>query len=55
VYNITGQRVAVLAQGLMQEGRHDLRFDASQLSSGVYLIRLQAGGESLLHKVTLIK
>jgi len=55
VYNITGQRVAVLAQGLMQEGRHDLRFDATDLSSGIYMIRLQAGGESQLRKVTLIK
>ena len=55
VYNITGQRVAVLAQGLMQEGRHNLRFDATDLSSGIYMIRLQAGGESQLRKVTLIK
>lgn len=55
VYNITGQRVAILAQGLMQEGRHDVQFDASDLSSGIYMIHLQAGGESQILKVTLIK
>lgn len=55
VYNIQGQRVATLAQGTTQAGTHHISFDASNLASGVYVYRLQAGNEVRVKKMTLIK
>lgn len=55
VYNVMGQRVAVLADGQMSAGRHVVNFDATTLVSGVYFYRLRAGGNVLTRQMTLIK
>jgi hypothetical protein len=41
VFNIVGQRVAELVNGDVDAGEHEVRFNASQLASGVYFYRLQ--------------
>ena len=55
VYNIVGQQVAVLAEGLKSAGSHTIMFDASNLSSGVYIYRLQTANSTTTRKLTLIK
>lgn len=55
VFNVQGQRVATLQSGSLQAGVHTVSFDASALSSGIYLYRLQAGGQVISRKMTLIK
>lgn len=45
VYTMLGQRVWSSAETLLPAGLHQLRFDASGLSSGVYLYRLRVDGE----------
>jgi len=56
VYNMVGQRVRRLLAGQAQEaGTHTIRFDASELSSGIYFVRLQAGSFQQIQKITLIK
>jgi hypothetical protein len=55
VYDVLGREVAVLVDGVMPAGQHSATFDASRLPSGVYLIRLVAGNETLTRKVTLMK
>ncbi len=56
VYDTAGQRVATLVNdSFQQSGTHNVRFDASSLSSGVYFYRLSAGSQQLTGKMTLIK
>ncbi|CAN5316428.1 hypothetical protein BH23BAC3_BH23BAC3_34900 [soil metagenome] len=46
VYNMLGQRVALLVNREIQPGRHETVFDASALSSGNYIARFSARGSS---------
>lgn len=55
LFDMTGQRVAVLKEGMQSAGSHSVEFDASSLSSGVYIYRLQSAGTVLTRKMTLIK
>ena len=55
VYNMLGQRVEFVDFGLQSAGRNEASFDASGLSSGIYMIRLQAGDEVQSLRVTLVK
>jgi hypothetical protein len=55
VFSINGQQVATLASERMSAGTHQLRFDAGNLASGVYLYRLQTPTESITRKMTLLK
>jgi hypothetical protein len=42
-FNNLGQQVALLQNGEQDAGYHEVKFDASGLSSGVYFYRMQAG------------
>jgi hypothetical protein len=55
VYNMLGQRMAVLANEELAAGWHRVNLDASGLSSGTYIYRLQAGDRVETRKLTLIK
>ena len=55
VFNIKGQKVAILADGWYGAGHHIINFDAGMYSSGVYLYRLVAGENSLIKKMILLK
>ena len=55
VYSLTGQHIKTLIQGSLQQGTHAVRFDASDLASGIYLYRLQASGEVTTRKMILIE
>jgi len=55
VFNVSGQRVAVLAEGQHSAGRHTVSFDAERLSSGMYLYRLQTGSTVEVRKMMLVK
>lgn len=55
VYNLLGQRVATLVNGPVAAGSHSERFDATNLSSGVYIYRLQTAEQTLTRQMVLIK
>ena len=55
VYNLLGEEVASLINGNMPAGKHRVSWDASNLPSGVYLYRLQAGGFVQTKKMLLFK
>jgi hypothetical protein len=55
LYDLLGNEVAMLVNEEKSAGYHNLKFDASQLSSGVYFYRLQAGDFIEAKKMVLIK
>ncbi|MFN2372945.1 MAG: Ig-like domain-containing protein [Cyclonatronaceae bacterium] len=55
VYDLLGRRVAELQNGPMQAGYHTVSFDASRLSSGVYLYTLRTQNTTLTGKMLLLK
>jgi hypothetical protein len=55
VYNVLGQLVDVLINERRQAGFHTVNFDAVDLSSGVYLFRIEAGSFVDSKKMVLMK
>ncbi len=55
VYDVLGRRVALLAEGMAEAGPHEATFEADGLPSGVYLVRLEAGGRVQTQQITLMK
>lgn len=55
VYNSLGQEVATLVDAKINAGHHYVEFDASRLSSGIYIYRLVSNGQSITRKMMLIK
>jgi hypothetical protein len=55
VYDMAGRQVATLVDGVHQAGQHSKRFDASQLSSGVYFYRLISDKFISTRKMTFLK
>jgi len=55
VYNMLGQKVKILANGIYSEGVYEQSFDASGLSSGIYIYELKSDDFQLRKKMVLEK
>ena len=57
VYNVLGQEVATLVNGIQQPGKYVATFDGggTAFASGVYFYRLEAGNVSITKKMLLMK
>jgi hypothetical protein len=55
VYNISGQLVDVIANGLYNENNYTFSWDASEMPSGMYVINANFNGVSTSHNISLIK
>jgi hypothetical protein len=55
VFNILGQRVINLFDGRLPAGFHNVRWNASNSSSGIYYYKITAGGFVDIKKMTLLR
>lgn len=55
VFDALGREVSVLQDGVQAAGDHRVRFEATDLPSGPYLVRISAGGQVDSRILTLLK
>ncbi len=55
VFDMLGREIAVLVDGFQTAGEHQVQFDATNLSTGVYLYRLETTYGSITKKMHLVK
>ena len=55
VYNLLGEEVTTLVNGVQQAGVYDVQFNASSLASDVYIYKLEASGFISQKKLVLMK
>jgi hypothetical protein len=54
LYDVLGRQVRSVG-ATVEPGRHKQRLGVSDLSSGVYVLRLSTGGRSVIRKLTLVQ
>jgi hypothetical protein len=55
VYDMTGAEVTSLVSQDLSAGTYSINFDASRLSSGIYMYRLESNGNIQTEKMSLVK
>jgi hypothetical protein len=55
LFNILGQEIKTLVNEFKESGVHTINFDASELNSGMYIYKLEAGSFVQTRKMTLVK
>jgi hypothetical protein len=55
VYNVLGQAVATLLDTEVRAGDHTVTWTPRGLASGVYFVRMQAGGTTATRRLTLVR
>ncbi|MCP4633115.1 MAG: T9SS type A sorting domain-containing protein [candidate division Zixibacteria bacterium] len=55
VYNLAGQLIQTLVDGNLSAGHHNINWDASTYSSGIYFYQLTTNDKQLTKRMTLLK
>ena len=55
VYDVRGRRVVVLEDRDLAAGRYEAALDGSSLAAGVYVVRLEAGGEVVTRRAAVVR
>ncbi len=55
VFDTTGRQVAVVAEGARAAGAHEVSADLGGLASGIYVVRLVAGGEVATARIAVVR
>tara|TARA_R110000868_G_scaffold378658_3_gene644169 strand:+ start:22691 stop:23539 length:849 start_codon:yes stop_codon:yes gene_type:complete len=55
VFDLLGQKVATLINQVHSVGQYNVDFDATNLTSGIYIYRITQSGQTLTRRMTLIK
>jgi hypothetical protein len=54
-YDLLGRQVAGIADGVMSAGSRTVTWNSSEVSNGVYVVRLQARGAAVNTRIVLLK
>lgn len=55
LFDVTGRQVASLVEGNLTAGRTPVSVDASGLSAGIYVLRVEAAGQVVSRRVTVVR
>ena len=55
VYDAAGNRVAVLADGLLPAGEHRLTWDATSVEPGIYFCQIVSGDDKRTARLTRVR
>lgn len=55
IFNLLGQKITTLFDGNKKAGRHTIDFNASELSSGIYLYKITTKGQSKMRKMLYVR
>ena len=55
IYNLLGKEIARLVDGFQQAGEHNIAWNATNISSGIYFYRLHSGDFTETKKMVLLK
>ena len=55
IFNVLGQELKTLVNGIKEAGVYKINFDASSLNSGLYFYKLEAGSFNAVKKMMLTK
>lgn len=55
IFNLMGQKTAVLFNGYQSAGEYNLNWDAGDNASGIYFVRLKSNGHAKTVRMTLLK
>ena len=55
IFNLRGEEVAHIFSGSLDAGRHLTRWNAAHVSSGLYLVKMDANDISITRKITILK
>jgi choice-of-anchor A domain-containing protein/uncharacterized repeat protein (TIGR01451 family) len=55
IYNVLGELVSVLTSGELDAGKYSVKFDATNLPSGIYIYRISSGNNVVSKKMILMK
>jgi len=55
VYDVLGRRVATVADGAKQAGRHSVQLEGARMPSGTYFVRMRAEGFQQTRRLTVVR
>ncbi|MEM8488937.1 MAG: T9SS type A sorting domain-containing protein, partial [Bacteroidota bacterium] len=55
IYNILGQQMEVLVDGMYPAGTHTIKWDASQAPAGLYFLRITTPDQTAVQKVVVAR
>ncbi|MCP4633165.1 MAG: T9SS type A sorting domain-containing protein, partial [candidate division Zixibacteria bacterium] len=55
VYNLMGQNIETIINNSMEKGQHNINWDASTYSSGIYFYKLTTNNKTFTKRMTLLK
>ncbi len=55
IFDLLGEEVVSLVNRELYAGTHEVTWDASMMSSGIYFVEIKAGSAKLVKKLTLVK